>query len=1131
MKEQTSLTISKTSPVDLAYGLRFQGLERTRTISNATDSESLSIYFEPWKSSDSETRKTTTFQYSFTALPEIVYQGDAAQIGLEGLAAWTHGNTSTLPVYFSGILLPQGTEIVDLQIDLGHRVSLAKDITLPLPPEVRPVSMWTDETPSLTSKNSPLSGTLTGVAGNMSGTSLTMPPSAVTYSTYRMAGYDTALLRIFPVGYDAQSGELSFYPDMKVTISVEPSQAGPSPYLRATPEDRQWIANFVENDAELGHYSLAIANSLPTDDRLPRGGPFDYVIVTSSDLADEFQTLIAHKASRGLRATIVTTEYIYSHFSGDETGDESDRLRDFVQAAVAEWGTRWLLLGGDVEHVPYRSVYAPGSGFDGMIPTDMYYACIDGTWNSDGDDHWGESNDGLWGSEIDLMPDLAVGRAPVSTTTEAQNFIRKVIQYESNPHPNANHAVFLGEQLDNYTWGSQVKEAVWNEEFPTHWWTLTARDERYGYWSSSDFINDLNRSPHIVNHLGHAGAYYNAKLFNSDVDALTNRFPFFIYSMGCDSGAFDMSDAIAERYLASGHGAVGAIMNSRSGWYYVGGGMGLSALYDKEFWNAVFDENILSMGDANNDSKIDNIGYVGGTEDVYRWLHLGITLFGDPQTQFNFQPPPPAEIHGSKWYDLDSNGIWNPGEPGLAGWTIYLDQNQNNRLDPGERSTVTDAWGNYRFIDLAPGSYTIAEVLQPNWVQTSPIRNSYHWTDSNRSNLRFNWIDISQVGTGLMLTDDSFTEVTLPFGFSFYGQTYNSVNISSNGFLSFGDDAYRYWNGPLPEVDLPNNLIAPFWDDLNPSTGGQIYYHADVNSGRFIVQYESVPHYYNEGAYTFQVILNANGNILYQYNSLNGVLNSATIGLENATGTDGVQVAYDEPYAQDGLAVLFTPITVPTSHTVTLERGDRLVGLNFGNSRQLREIIGTEGNDWLNGTGASERIEGRGGNDTINSNGGSDVLLGGDGHDRISGSRDIDWIDGGNGNDTIYGNGGHDTLIGNMGNDTIYGGSEADSILGGAGNDLIYANGGGDWIDGGLGDDTIWLGGTASVVLETGIGFDTIKNFQLGSTTFKVSDLNTLSFADSSSGAQIFQSGDLLAVVSWQSASTFRNNVNRIFVV
>ncbi|MFM8413673.1 MAG: choice-of-anchor D domain-containing protein [Planctomycetota bacterium] len=80
----------------------------------------------------------------------------------------------------------------------------------------------------------------------------------------------------------------------------------------------------------------------------------------------------------------------------------------------------------------------------------------------------------------------------------------------------------------------------------------------------------------------------------------------------------------------------------------------------------------------------------------------------------------PAEIRGSKWNDLDGDGVWDSGEPALSGWTIYLDLNRNGLLDSGEPSRVTGSNGAYAFTELAAGTYTVAEVSQAGWQQTFP---------------------------------------------------------------------------------------------------------------------------------------------------------------------------------------------------------------------------------------------------------------------------------------------------------------------------------------------------------------------------------------------------------------------------
>ena len=90
----------------------------------------------------------------------------------------------------------------------------------------------------------------------------------------------------------------------------------------------------------------------------------------------------------------------------------------------------------------------------------------------------------------------------------------------------------------------------------------------------------------------------------------------------------------------------------------------------------------------------------------------------------------PSELHGTVWNDLDGDGTRDAGEPGLAGVTIYLDENNDGQLDPDELSTVTvadnpdtstvDEVGMYIFSGLQAGTYRVAEVIRNGWIQTSP---------------------------------------------------------------------------------------------------------------------------------------------------------------------------------------------------------------------------------------------------------------------------------------------------------------------------------------------------------------------------------------------------------------------------
>ncbi|MBS0266358.1 MAG: cadherin domain-containing protein, partial [Planctomycetes bacterium] len=83
-------------------------------------------------------------------------------------------------------------------------------------------------------------------------------------------------------------------------------------------------------------------------------------------------------------------------------------------------------------------------------------------------------------------------------------------------------------------------------------------------------------------------------------------------------------------------------------------------------------------------------------------------------------PPPPAELHGTLWHDMNEDKVREPDEEALAGWTVFLDGNQNGLLDTGELTTVTDANGAYAFTNLPAGTYVVAEVIPDDWKQTFP---------------------------------------------------------------------------------------------------------------------------------------------------------------------------------------------------------------------------------------------------------------------------------------------------------------------------------------------------------------------------------------------------------------------------
>ncbi len=240
-----------------------------------------------------------------------------------------------------------------------------------------------------------------------------------------------------------------------------------------------------------------------------------------------------------------------------------------------------------------------------------------------------------------------------------------------------------------------------------------------------------------------------------------------------------------------------------------------------------------------------------------------------------------------------------------------------------------------------PASYTVPADQLPLYDQPKGSDNSvprgpeviygaggpdafgYIWLDSNEpGGPNFNWIDISATGTDVIggMNDDNFVgPFPIGFAFPFYDGNYTQFYISANGYIGFGPptDFNSFNNQVVPTAATPNNAIFWCWDDLNPddadnTTGKALYQNVGSD---LVVSFVNYPEYdgsVNPGdVISAQIILSPDGTVKIQYLSFGAgfVTNECTIGTENATGTDGLQIAFNAPYIAANLAV---EITKPT---------------------------------------------------------------------------------------------------------------------------------------------------------------------------------------------------------------------------
>jgi hypothetical protein len=288
----------------------------------------------------------------------------------------------------------------------------------------------------------------------------------------------------------------------------------------------------------------------------------------------------------------------------------------------------------------------------------------------------------------------------------------------------------------------------------------------------------------------------------------------------------------------------------------------------------------------------------------------GVTVTeGATTTQdFALQPAPSHTVSG---HVRDGDG--NP----LAGATVTIEATP---LPPA----TTDAGGAYSFASVPEGEYDVTASAGGCYeTQTQHLvvdgDETLDFTLAQRHDnfgyscqpTDFGFVDANTV---LPLSgDDASVPVTLPFEFTFYGATYTSANVTTNGFLSFVNPEPVFTNGPIPSADIPNGAIYPFWDDFIVDDAASVRTEAlgSAPDRSFVIEWDNVAFLADTSKrVNFEVVLTETGHITFQYQGIDddGMEegSSATIGIENAAGDDALQYSFNQPAVSNGTAILFS---------------------------------------------------------------------------------------------------------------------------------------------------------------------------------------------------------------------------------
>ncbi len=592
---------------------------------------------------DTVSMTTHTLAYSITTQiyfpkPTITESRGYHTVTIKDALQQGEPSMPVLPYTTLRLLLPQGREFESISLTPGNRRLLEGDFTLEY-----------GRTPIQTSSKAT---TIDSPNPAVYGSSNPYPTTQVSQvSEQHLRGYRILLITLSPVEYIPKMGQLSYFETMTVQVSLRDSSTT-APLLRNLSKDKELVRSTVDNPEALSTYTTALTTLEQPTSIVDPADTYDYVIITNEALNASFQPLIDWKIGKGLNATTVLVESILAdpdYFSnglyGDGTGaanfnDTAARVRNFIKDAYTNWETEYILLGGDTTVVPRRGTY----GFvatdpitvDTNIPCDMYFVALDGSWNNDNDTIFGEGvypasskspQNGTAGDEADLYAELYIGRAPVTTTEQVNNFVNKIIWYENNTDDSYfKKAVMLGEKLDDTTEGANNKDIV-SDRIPQY--TTRRYYSRDGTYSRSNIINAINSGTHILNHDGHTNEETMMSLSRIDVDTVLSNTEYFLgYSVGCYAAAIDL-DAVMEHFVFSPYGAFAFVGNTRYGWYMPGTTLGTGDLFDQKFFEILNNtENVL--GKTLQASKEYFAGSISG--DSTRWTYYQLLVLGDPET-------------------------------------------------------------------------------------------------------------------------------------------------------------------------------------------------------------------------------------------------------------------------------------------------------------------------------------------------------------------------------------------------------------------------------------------------------------------------------------------------------------------
>ena len=578
--------------------------------------------------------QTVEMSYTF-GKPAVANLRGYEQIELRGCMQSALAGQPSLPWQSVSLMLPQGQEAESIEVILSDFYELPGTHNL-FPYQ-----------PSRTT-NDVVSETLVKDESLYASRALYPTQNHGMVTTQYKNGFAFALSTFTPVQYTPATGRVAVAQKATVRVHLKAAKADHSAMLWASPEIKNSVTRLAQNPEMVESYN--------TQGREVTA--YDLLIITDQNFVSNYDAYCAYYNSIGLRNRIATTAEIYANMSGV---DNQDKIRNYIIQEYQNNGILMVVLGGDVNLVPYRGFFCQVQSSslyeDNGIPADLYYSGLDGTWNDDGDNHYGEPG------EDDLYPEIGISRMSFQTADDLAHMINKTLSYQQNPVLGEFHKVILaGEHLyDNpNSNGSDYLELLIGTHddngyttvgYPTDY-NFTKLYEEQGNWSGSLLRDAINAGTSYVHHDGHASTGYVAGWYGIDnndfsgANGTTHNYTIF-HTQGCDCGAFD-ENCILEKMVKIENFAVAVIGNSRYGWFNEGQTEGPGCHLEREMTDAQWHDRLGMLSLAHSMGKCETAPWVTAPgqfeEGALRWNFYDMNVLGDGAVNIWLDEPMTAVV-------------------------------------------------------------------------------------------------------------------------------------------------------------------------------------------------------------------------------------------------------------------------------------------------------------------------------------------------------------------------------------------------------------------------------------------------------------------------------------------------------